>query len=474
MKRSEITFAILQVILDFFALLLAAWLAYSIRFSGFFIAWRPAVSIISWHKYFYLSFSFSFIWLIIFALAGLYPIGKPKKFLSEFGRLISAASVGFVLVTVVMFLARDVISSRFVVLAAWALAITLVAAARLFIRLIRKLVFIFGIGTHRIALISDEITKNLISPFLSSRASGYKLVNFYALFDELAAQEIAELQKEDKIDEVFLIKPQALQDELVRAKEFSHTHHLAFSYAADPFLISHRNLEFSTLAGIPIVELKRSRLDGWGRVFKRVADTMAAIILLILLSPVLVILSLLVKITSSGPVIFRNERIGEDGKVFDALKFRTMRKEYSIGKQFANQAEAARFEEKLIREHGIKQGPIYKIANDPRLTPLGRFMRRLSLDELPQLWNVVRGEMSLVGPRPHQAREVEHYALSARKVLNIRPGLTGLAQISGRSDLSHDEEVRLDTYYIENWSPWLDLYILLKTPFVVISKTGAY
>lgn len=474
MKRSEITFAILQVILDFFALLVAAWLAYSIRFSGFFISFRPATSLIPWQKYFYLSLAFSFIWLFIFASAGLYPIGKPKKFLSEFGRLISAASVGFVLVTVAMFLARDVISSRFVVLAAWALAIILVAAARLFIRLIRKLVFIFGIGIHRVALISDETTKNLISPFLSSRASGYKLVNFYALFDEIAAQEIAELQKEDKIDEVFLIKPKASLDELIRAKEFSHTHHLAFSYAADPFLISHRNLEFSTLAGIPIVELKRSRLDGWGRVFKRVADMMAAIILLILLSPVIVILSLLVKLTSSGPVIFRNERIGEGGKRFDALKFRTMHEKHSIGKQFPHSDEALRFEEQLIRERGIKQGPVYKIANDPRLTSLGRFMRRLSLDELPQLWNVLRGEMSLVGPRPHQAREVERYAREAYKVLNIRPGITGLAQISGRSDLSHDEEVRLDTYYIENWSPWLDLYILLKTPFVVISRRGAY
>lgn len=474
MKRSEITFAILQVILDFFALLTAAWLAYSIRFSGFFISWRPVVSLIPWQKYFYLSWAFSFVWLFIFALAGLYPIGRPRKFLNEFGRLISAASVGFVLVTVAMFLARDVISSRFVVLAAWALAIVLVAAAHLFIRLVRKLVFIFDIGVHRVALISDEITKDLISPFLNSRASGYKLINFYTLFDEIATKEIAELQKDDKVDEVFLIKPQALQDELVRAKEFSHTHHLAFSYAADPFLISHRNLEFSTLAGIPIVELKRSRLDGWGRVFKRVADMMAAIILLILLSPVLAILSLLVKLTSSGPVIFRNERIGENGKKFDALKFRTMHEKYSIGKQFSRSDEALHFEEQLILERGLKQGPIYKIVNDPRLTPLGRFLRRLSLDELPQLWNVVRGEMSLVGPRPHQPREVERYALGARQVLNIRPGMTGLAQISGRSDLSHEEEVRLDTYYIENWSPWLDLYIILKTPFVVISKKGAY
>lgn len=474
MKRSEITFAILQVILDFFALLVAAWLAYSIRFSGFFISWRPAVSIISWQKYSYLAFLFAFIWLIIFALSGLYPIGKPKKFLNEVGRIISAASFGFVLVTVAMFLARDVISSRFVVLAAWALAIIFIIVSHFLIRLARKLVFAFGIGQHRVVLISDEVTKNLISPFFSSRVSGYALVNFYNFFEESVAEELANLQKNDKIDEVFLIKPKASQDELVRAKEFSHTHHLAFSYAADPFLISHRNLEFSTLAGIPIVELKRSRLDGWGRVFKRMADTMAAIILLILLSPVLVMVSLLVKLTSSGPVIFRNERIGEGGKRFDALKFRTMHKKHSIGKQFPHSDEALRFEEQLIQEQGIKQGPVYKIANDPRLTSLGRFMRRLSLDELPQLWNIIRGEMSLVGPRPHQPREVERYALGARQVLNIRPGLTGLAQISGRSDLSHDEEVRLDTYYIENWSPWLDLYIILKTPFVVISKKGAY
>ncbi len=474
MKKSEITFAILQVALDFLALLAAAWLAYSIRFSGFFIAWRPAVSLIPLQKYSHLSFLFAFIWLIIFFLSGLYPIGKPKKILNEFGQIISAASVGFVLVTVAMFLARDVISSRFVVLAAWAFGITLVIISHLFIRLIRKLAFARGIGRHRVALISDEATKNLISPFLSSLASGYQLVNFYTSFDQVAAQELSNAQKNDKVDEVFLIKPKASGKELVRAKEFSHAHHLSFSYAADPFLISHRNLEFSTLAGIPIVELKRSRLDGWGKVWKRSVDFFSSIFLLIILSPALVALALLIRLTSAGPIIYRNERIGEDGKIFDAFKFRTMHARHSIGRQFERTDEALRFEEQLICERGIKQGPIYKIANDPRVTVFGRWLRRLSLDELPQLWNVARGEMSLVGPRPHQSREVEHYAPMAHQVLNIKPGITGLAQISGRSDLSHEEEVRLDTYYIENWSPLLDLYILLKTPVVVISKKGAY
>jgi lipopolysaccharide/colanic/teichoic acid biosynthesis glycosyltransferase len=194
----------------------------------------------------------------------------------------------------------------------------------------------------------------------------------------------------------------------------------------------------------------------------------------LLLSPFFLLFFLLVKFSSPGPIIYRNERLGEDGKIFDAWKFRTMRSDYSIGKQFARSEEALRFEEQLIRERGIKQGPVYKIANDPRVTPIGRWLRRASFDELPQLINVLRGQMSLVGPRPHQPREVEKYAAAARQVLNIKPGITGLAQISGRSDLSHEEEVRLDTYYIENWSPWLDLYILLKTPFVVISKKGAY
>ncbi|MDD5726074.1 MAG: sugar transferase, partial [Patescibacteria group bacterium] len=162
------------------------------------------------------------------------------------------------------------------------------------------------------------------------------------------------------------------------------------------------------------------------------------------------------------------------GKEFYAYKLRSMYKKFSIGPQFAGTQKNLELEKQLIKEKSIKKGPVYKIADDPRVMRVGKFLRRWSIDELPNFINVLSGDMSLVGPRPHQPREVDKYTDIQRRVLTIKPGITGMAQISGRSDLIFDEEARLDTWYIENWSPLLDLYILLKTPFAVIQKKGAY
>ena len=151
-----------------------------------------------------------------------------------------------------------------------------------------------------------------------------------------------------------------------------------------------------------------------------------------------------------------------------------MYKKYCVGQQFPDHEHALEYEKKLIKERSEKTGPVYKIKNDPRVSPVGLFLRRTSIDELPQLFNVLAGQMSLVGPRPHQPREVEQYEKHHKRVLEIKPGLTGLPQISGRSDLSFEEEVKLDTYYIEQWSLKLDLIILLKTPFAVLGQRGTY
>ena len=151
-----------------------------------------------------------------------------------------------------------------------------------------------------------------------------------------------------------------------------------------------------------------------------------------------------------------------------------MKKELSTGEQFGDSGkEALKKEQELIDKQSIKKGPIYKIKNDPRITKFGGFIRRWSLDELPQFFNVLKGEMSLVGPRPHQPREVEKYEKKHRQVLSIKPGITGLSQISGRSNLEFSEEAKLDIFYIENWSLLTDIIILLKTPFIVLKKTGA-
>jgi lipopolysaccharide/colanic/teichoic acid biosynthesis glycosyltransferase len=207
---------------------------------------------------------------------------------------------------------------------------------------------------------------------------------------------------------------------------------------------------------------------------KRVVDVLGSSAALILLSPVFLVLSILIKLTSKGPVFFRQERVGQFEVPFTFLKFRSMRVSTSqeIHKQFVRNFISGRAEPHLSTAHRKK---VYKITNDPRVTWIGRFMRRTSLDEIPQFFNVLKGEMSLVGPRPPIRYELEVYDLwHRRRLLEVKPGITGLWQIQGRSRTTFDDMVRLDLRYAKTWSPVSDLKILLRTPRAVFSGDGAY
>ncbi|MBB6345078.1 exopolysaccharide biosynthesis polyprenyl glycosylphosphotransferase [Nonomuraea muscovyensis] len=212
-------------------------------------------------------------------------------------------------------------------------------------------------------------------------------------------------------------------------------------------------------AGLPLLHVEHPELTGARQLVKNVFDRVVAATLLVLLSPLLVALAVAVRATSPGPALFRQTRVGKDGALFTIVKFRTMRRGS---------------EEAKITLVSDGDGVLFKIRNDPRVTPLGAFMRRHSLDELPQLINVVLGHMSLVGPRPPLPEEVARYGDDVRRRLLVRPGLTGLWQVSGRSDLSWEESVRLDLRYVENWSLTLDLQILWKTWSAVARGQGAY
>jgi lipopolysaccharide/colanic/teichoic acid biosynthesis glycosyltransferase len=188
----------------------------------------------------------------------------------------------------------------------------------------------------------------------------------------------------------------------------------------------------------------------------------------------MLICAIVILCETGRPIIYKNRRVGERGILFDTLKFRSMYTELSTGDAYGGATAAAK-EQELIQKQNTKAGggPIYKIGEDPRITPFGRFIRRYSIDEFPQFFNVLIGNMSLVGPRPHQPREVDKYERHHKRVLSIKPGITGLSQISGRSDLHFEDEVTLDVFYMEQWSLMLDLIILLKTPFVLFKKRTA-
>jgi len=215
------------------------------------------------------------------------------------------------------------------------------------------------------------------------------------------------------------------------------------------------------VSGLPILTVEEPELGGARRLVKEALDRAAAVVALIVLLPALLVVGVAVRLTSPGPALFKQVRVGLRGRRFVLWKFRTM----------VVDAEEHRATLLDLNEH---DGPLFKIRDDPRITRLGRFLRRWSVDELPQLWNVARGEMSLVGPRPPLPSEVENYCSRARRRLLVKPGLTGLWQISGRAGLAWEDAVRLDLHYVENWSPSLDLAILAKTVSAVLRRNGAY
>src|SRR5918997_2517883 len=220
-------------------------------------------------------------------------------------------------------------------------------------------------------------------------------------------------------------------------------------------------LVFSEYRGVPLFEIGYPRLDNTQRSLKRLLDVTGSLFGLILLSPLLLTVAVLIKLTSPGPVLFRQKRVGADEKVFICYMFRSMYED----------AEARQEELETMNE---ADGAVFKIKNDPRITPVGRFVRRWSIDELPQLINVLKGEMSLVGPRPLPLRDFERMNELHKGRLAAIPGMSGYWQISGRSNLSFDDMVRLDLYYIENWSLSFDIKIILKTLGAVLRREGAF
>jgi len=229
----------------------------------------------------------------------------------------------------------------------------------------------------------------------------------------------------------------------------------------DLFQLALSRVDIEDLGGIPIIGVKEISITGWNLAFKRTSDIVLSLAVLVLLFPLMLLISVAIKLDSPGPVLFKQVRVGRDGRRFVFYKFRSMR-------------QGAEEERPQLADLDETVGPIFKIRRDPRCTRLGRFLRRTSLDELPQLYNVLRGEMSLVGPRPAIPVEVEQYQEWHRKRLEVSPGMTGLWQVSGRSQLTFDEMCLLDIYYLENWSPLLDLKIALKTIPAVLAGTGAY
>jgi len=469
--RLRLFFTTIQLPVDYTMLVVAAFGAYFIRFESGFVELRPAISTIPYAWYFFLSFIIPIAWIAIFAIIGLYRT-EEHKFFDDIPRIIFACSTGIMFVIALIFFNREFFASRFVILAAWFLAIMFVSFGRIFLNTIYYFLRKKGYGMLRVAVVGEGRTADVIkNEYQNNYLLGRNTVMYSPQFNDETKIKLMELRGAGFLDELIYAgdPDRELHNNILL---FCEENNINFKYSADFFSTSLPNISLRTVAGIPLVDIKQTGLDVWDRVHKRVFDVCGSLFLIILTMPIMFLVAFLIKLDRKfpGPIFWyrlddgrRVKRVGEDGKLFNYFKFRTMK----------NNTHNMRYNE-LSNLNNRVGSPMVKIKEDPRVTSIGRFLRKYSIDELPEFFLVLQGRMSLVGPRPHLPEEVQKYSPHHKKTLSIKPGITGISQISGRADLAFEEEVRLNKYYIDNWSIWMDLYILLKTPGIVLRKRGAY
>jgi exopolysaccharide biosynthesis polyprenyl glycosylphosphotransferase len=324
----------------------------------------------------------------------------------------------------------------------------------------RRRAVLVGTGTH-IRDVAHALRDAPHSPIVVVGFISIKALPANGLRSLGTLQDIEEVLDAERIDEVIIADPDFPQVEAVELVDRCHGRGVRVRVAPSTMEILIHRAEFVPGESVPLFELKPPVFEGIDFVLKRTFDVVGASLLLLVLSPVLAAIWLAVRLSSRGPALYHSRRPGIGQRPFECLKFRTM---YSGAER--HQAN--------LEELNEASGPLFKIREDPRMTPVGRLLRRFSLDELPQLVNVLRGEMSLVGPRPLPERDFEKLAEWHRKRYLVLPGITGLWQVSGRSELDFDDLVHLDFLYLEHWSLALDLTILFKTIPAVFSRRGAY
>lgn len=414
--------------------------------------------------------------LALFAMKGLYRLPRAAGLFDYAGIVLSSTTIGVAVLIVFVFLYKpSEYYSRLIFAFALGAIVLFLTGWRAILLSVRRWRWMHGIGREQVLVVGGTgLGRSVMEGIVAQTFLGYALVGYlddrppppaerrnrhFRHLGDLA--DLAALLRLTRVDLVILALPFWEHRRLPEMVTVCREAGVDFRVAPDLHQLSFDRVVVGDLGGTPLIGLKELSIRGWNLVVKRALD-----LLLVLLSlPVALLLGALfavaIKVDSPGPVIFRQVRIGKGGKPFVTYKFRTM----------VQDAEARKAELAALNE---ADGPLFKMRDDPRMTRVGRLLRRSSLDELPQLWNVVRGEMSLVGPRPPTPDEVAQYAAWHHRRLEVVPGLTGLWQVAGRSETSFDEMVRLDIYYAENWSLGLDVRILLQTVPVVLSGRGAY
>lgn len=463
------------IISDAAMIFLAFWLAFYLRFDLLVRFFDPN-AVISFDSYRFLLYTMPFGTLLIYAANGLYARDNLLGGTREYSKVFLSTSEVFLLVIIAGFLEPNLIFARGWLLMAWGGTFLLIAWERFFLRRIvyalRKRGFFL---TPAVIVGANQEGGWLAEQLLQWETSGFHLVGFvdnkepatFPLFHGLASlgtvDKLDEIIEQYNIGEVILASSAfSTRDYLLDIfRRYGVTEKVKIRMSSGLYEILTTSLSVNEYAYVPLVHVNKVRLTGFDNIIKFILDYILTIVSLIVLSPLLILLAIIIKIDSPGPILHKRLVMGLNGKQFHALKFRTM---VTNGNDILQ--KHPELQEELARNH--------KLKNDPRITRVGAFLRKYSLDELPQLINVLKRDMSLVGPRMISPEEVSMYKQFDMNLLTVLPGITGLWQVSGRSDISYDERVRLDMYYVRNWTIWLDFQVLYQTIPAVLKGRGAY
>ncbi len=463
-------YAILLIIGDFLALIAAFTVAYILRVK---VDTRPLIEQITAKDYIIAVLTVLPLWILVHAFIGLYTQKVYEKRFVELGRLLVGSILGILVVIGYNFVTDgEIFPARLVPVYGLILGFSFLVLFRTFARLARRWLYAYGVGVSNVLIVGDTKKSNEIAEAIANTlATGQHVLgivgsssNTFKTFPDFKTA----LSKIDRpihgIIQTELYKEQDKNDEVLRFAQVNHASYRFVPGNSDLFV---GNIQVELFAGqIPMIAVHQTALIGWGRIAKRLFDFIVSGFFLILLSPLLVILAILVKLTDHrGPVFMRGtaqRRLTRHNNVFKVYKFRSHYAKYD-GKTDKQVFEMIGKPE-LLEEYR-KNGD--QLDNDFRVTPLGRFLRKSSLDELPQLINVFKGDISLVGPRALIPEELNAYE-KKHTILSVKSGVTGLAQINGRRSISFEERRKLDTYYVQNWSFWMDIAILIKTIRTVI------
>lgn len=461
---------IIDVLGSLLAFISAAWVRTNVALPIFNLEATPTIPTLS-----VVAFGFVPVWLIIFAIHGLYQQRTLLGGTQEYAGVFRATVVGMLLIVIFGFIQPIRTPARGWALLAWIFATAFVVSGRFVLRRVVYALRRRGYFLSQALIIGHNAeASSLAQQLLVWQTSGLALQGFISTspVDKNTSDsglpvlgnlnQLDEVVKKIKVGELVLATSALSQDQILAIfKKYGVAQDINLRLSSGLFEVITTGLEIKEVASVPLLRINQVRLTGVDWVFKTILDISISLLMIFITLPVMLGIALAIRLDSPGPVIYRRRVMGINGSQFDAYKFRTMS---------SNGDEILDAHPELITE--LEES--HKLKNDPRVTRVGRILRKHSLDEMPQFFNVLKRQMSVIGPRIITPDELTKYEQWDMNLLTVPPGITGLWQVSGRSDLAYEDRVQLDMRYIRNWSIWLDLYILMRTIIVVIKGNGAY